>query len=110
MSVSVVFTLTSFSASDVTYCPTSQVYFECDDQDNGLYSLEGQFEHDEDTFSLTLRKAIEKDLCYLTIKLFRSIIKNGSFCIHGEIIKEYPLDITLNSISSGKKIMWSYFK
>lgn len=111
MSISILFTLTSFSAINVVYCPILQVDFECIDQDNGLYSLEGQFQDGSDTFSLTLRRAIEKDLCHSTINLFRSIMKKSdNFCINGETIKDYPFDITLNSISSNNKIMWKYFK
>ena len=100
----------SFSANDVVYCPISKTYFECVDQDNGLFSLEGHFKYDGHSFSLTLRRASEKDLCFSTINLFRSVVRDGYFCINGEIIKEYPFDITLNSVSSGNEIVWKYFK
>lgn len=99
----------SHAEMPTAHCFNQPLEFKCVDQKNDLFSLEGKYQYNEKFFSVSTRRAWDKEWCYSSLQKIKQIMTEGFFCIGSEIINQKDTNLTLEKIYSSKN-EWSYFE
>ena len=92
----------------VSYCFNNPIKMKCVDQENGNFSLEGQFKFEGKKYDIGTRRAYEASWCFPALNKIISIMTAKTFCLEAEVIEKTSTYLTIENFSS-EKGKWSYF-
>lgn len=93
--------------ADSKVCFKQEIPLYCEDELEGLMSLNGNFYFKDQYYEFSARRAFSKNWCESTLLKIQKIMSKGRFCmVFEEQLSESGL--TINSVE-GPKISWSYF-
>ena len=99
----------SHAEMPTAHCLNQHLEFKCVDQKNDLFSLEGKYQYNGKKFSISVRRAWDKEWCYSSLQKIKQIMTEDFFCIDSEIINPKDTHLTLEKIYTSKN-EWYYFE
>ena len=97
-----------FAFQEITHCSVTKIQFKCISQNNGNYSLEGNYYSNGQRYSITTRRAWDHEWCSSALKKIHQIMNSEEFCIKSEAVSSTGIELTLEEIYSHQK-QWTYF-
>jgi hypothetical protein len=91
-----------------SFCFSRPLLFECFDQENGNFSLEGEFSQNHKFYFISARRAYGEDWCKDALRKIQQAMSAEKFCLDAEVIDIGDIDLTIEKVYS-KKARWSYF-
>ncbi|MCB9026947.1 MAG: hypothetical protein H6625_11550 [Bdellovibrionaceae bacterium] len=98
----------SFGVGVKDFCFDKPTYFNCIEERNSNFSLQGYFELEGVRYSISTRRAFDLDRCEDGLKKIRQVMRDDHFCIEGEVLDQDSKHITVNQVYNSK-IRWTYF-
>lgn len=89
-------------------CLKKEIPVYCEDELEGLHSLNGSLYYKGQYYEFSARRAFSKDWCKSSQLGIQKIMRRGDFCIEFEE-KLSANELTLNRVSGDNK-SWSYFQ
>ena len=90
-----------------SFCFGQPVLFECVDQGNGNFSLEGEFSQNNKSYFINARRAYGEDWCRDALSKIQQAMSAEKFCLDVEVIEIDDTDLTIEKVYSNKA-RWSF--
>ncbi|MCB0421243.1 MAG: hypothetical protein KDD61_09610 [Bdellovibrionales bacterium] len=103
-----VFSIQANAVGVIDYCFNKPIHFDCVDQMNGNYSLDGSFFSRDILYTISARRAFGQDWCENSLEIIKHVMKSEDFCIEAEVIEKNSKHLTINQVYNSKA-RWTYF-
>lgn len=98
--------ISAFPQSKLCFEKSISIY--CEDELDGMKSLNGHFHFAENYYEFSARRSFESSWCNSTLKILEEIMRQGHFCVSfEEDLAEKEL--TLEKVE-GEAKSWTYFQ